>query len=177
MAGVQWGIELAVKKAQRPQPGPGSGPPGCLFVPNVVRSDVLEWGHASLSGHPVTRTLKRIQTHDSGGPICRRMSINSCQAVLYAPKIKNIRPSLKVLYPFRDVQGLKFTFTFMHLADAFIQSDLQCIQVMLFFFVSMCVPWELNPRTFALLTQCSWSIGITLFLCETNFLGLCYWTS
>ncbi len=24
-----------------------------------------------------------------------------------------------------------------------------------FFFVSMCVPWELNPQPFALLTQCS----------------------
>ncbi len=36
-------------------------------------------------------------------------------------------------------------FTFMHLADAFIQSDLQYIQS---------VPWELNPRPFALLTQC-----------------------
>ncbi len=44
------------------------------------------------------------------------------------------------------------TFVFMHLADAFIQSDLQCIQVIIFF---MCVPWELNPQTFALLTQCS----------------------
>ncbi len=64
VAGVQWGIELAVKKAQRQQPDPGNGPPGRLFVPNVVRSDVLQWGHASLlSGHPgVTRTLKRIQT-------------------------------------------------------------------------------------------------------------------
>ncbi len=40
------------------------------------------------------------------------------------------------------------TFTFMHLADAFIQSDLQYIQV-------MHVPWELNPQPFALLTQCS----------------------
>ncbi len=40
--------------------------------------------------------------------------------------------------------------TFMHLADAFIQ----CIQVM-HFFVSMCVPWEVNPRRFALLTQSS----------------------
>ncbi len=37
------------------------------------------------------------------------------------------------------------TFTFMHLADAFIQSDLQCIQA-IHFFVSMCVPWELNPQ-------------------------------
>ncbi len=36
----------------------------------------------------------------------------------------------------------------MHLADAFIQIDLQYIQV-------MHVPWELNPQPFALLTQCS----------------------
>ncbi len=42
----------------------------------------------------------------------------------------------------------------MHLADAFIQSDLQYIQA-IHFFVSMCVPWELNPQPFALLTQCS----------------------
>ncbi len=47
-----------------------------------------------------------------------------------------------------------FTFTFMHFADAFIQSDLQDIQVIIFF-VIMCVPWELNPQPFALLTQCS----------------------
>ncbi len=44
------------------------------------------------------------------------------------------------------------TFTFMHLADAFIQSDIQVIH---FFFVSTCVPWESNPTTFVLLTQCS----------------------
>ncbi len=41
-----------------------------------------------------------------------------------------------------------YTFTFMHLADAFIQSNLQYIQV-------MHVPWELNPQPFPLLTQCS----------------------
>ncbi len=33
----------------------------------------------------------------------------------------------------------------MHLADAFMQNDLQYIQVIIFF-VSMCVPWELNPQ-------------------------------
>ncbi len=44
------------------------------------------------------------------------------------------------------------TFTFMHFADAFIQSDLQCIQAI--HFVSMPVPWELRPQPFALLTQC-----------------------
>ncbi len=33
----------------------------------------------------------------------------------------------------------------MHLADTFIPK----------IFISMCVPWELNPQPFALLTQCS----------------------
>ncbi len=49
-----------------------------------------------------------------------------------------------------------FTFTFMHLADAFIQSDLQCIQD-IHFFLSVCVfpgNWTHN-LFFALLTQCS----------------------
>ncbi len=40
-----------------------------------------------------------------------------------------------------------------YLADTFIQRDLQCIQAI--HFVSMCVPWELNPQPFVLLTQCS----------------------
>ncbi len=39
----------------------------------------------------------------------------------------------------------------MHIADAFIQSDLYSYT----FFVSMCVPWELNLQPFALLKQCS----------------------
>ncbi len=43
---------------------------------------------------------------------------------------------------------------FTYLTDTFIQSYLQCIQA-IHFFVSMCVPWELNPQPFALLTQCS----------------------
>ncbi len=43
-------------------------------------------------------------------------------------------------------------FAFMHLADAFIQSDLR---FRLYIFVSMCVPWEFNPQCFVLLTQCS----------------------
>ncbi len=48
---------------------------------------------------------------------------------------------------------MKFTFTFMHLADAFIQSDLQLHSGYTFSLV--CVPWESNPQPFALLTQCS----------------------
>ncbi len=45
---------------------------------------------------------------------------------------------------------------FMHLADAFIQSDLQCIQVIQFF-VSVCVPWELNSAN-AMLYH--WATGL-----------------
>ncbi len=45
-------------------------------------------------------------------------------------------------------------FTFMHLADTFIQSDLQ-LHSGYTFFISICVPWESNPESFALLTQCS----------------------
>ncbi len=37
------------------------------------------------------------------------------------------------------------TFTFMHLADAFIQSDLHCIQVTVLHLTSSCFPWESNP--------------------------------
>ncbi len=47
----------------------------------------------------------------------------------------------------------QISFTFMHLADAFIQSDLQLHSGK--FLISMCVPWELNPQPFALLMQCS----------------------
>ncbi len=35
----------------------------------------------------------------------------------------------------------------MHLADAFIQSDLQ-LHAGYTFFISMCVPWESNPQPF-----------------------------
>ncbi len=44
-------------------------------------------------------------------------------------------------------------FTFMHLVDAFIQNNLQCIQGI--DSLSVCVTWELNPQPFAPLTQCS----------------------
>ncbi len=36
-----------------------------------------------------------------------------------------------------------YIFIFMHLADAFIQSDIHSGYT---FFVSMCVPWESNPQ-------------------------------
>ncbi len=71
-----------------------------------------------------------------------------------------------------------FTFTFMHLADAFIQSDLQCIQVIHLFCQYVC-SLGIEPTTFALLTQCSttepqehiwFKIVILLFFTIFNFL-------
>ncbi len=46
-----------------------------------------------------------------------------------------------------------FTFTFMHLTDAFIQSELQCIQA-IHFYQYVC-SLGIEPTTFALLMQCS----------------------
>ncbi len=43
----------------------------------------------------------------------------------------------------------------MHLADAFIQSDLLIFRLYIFLFISLCVPWEFNLQPLALLTQCS----------------------
>ncbi len=42
----------------------------------------------------------------------------------------------------------------MHLADAFIQSDLQCIQVIHLYCQYVCF-LGIEPTTFVLLTQCS----------------------
>ncbi len=44
-----------------------------------------------------------------------------------------------------QVRLIKSKTLHLHLADGLIQSDLQCIQGYTFF-VSTCVPWELNPR-------------------------------
>ncbi len=54
------------------------------------------------------------------------------------------------MYVGRQTCG-EFTFTFMHLADAFIQSDLQAIHLYCQYVCSL----GIEPTTFALLTQCS----------------------
>ncbi len=59
-----------------------------------------------------------------------------------------------------NIQVACFTFTFMHLSDAFIQSNLQCIQAIHLYCQYMC-SLGIEPTTFALLTQCSnhWATG------------------
>ncbi len=52
---------------------------------------------------------------------------------------------------FKDFKKI-FCFIYIY-QTIFIQSYLQCIQDIIL--ISMCVPWELNPQPFVLLTQCS----------------------
>ncbi len=75
------------------------------------------------------------------------------------------KTSLK--WMFGKVQG------YLHLADAFIQSDLQCIQAIHLYCQYVC-SLGIKPTTFALLTQCSnhWATG-TLFLILKSLI----WTS
>ncbi len=56
---------------------------------------------------------------------------------------------------------IHFTFTFMHLADAFIQSDLHCIQVTVSKFYQLLLSVGIEPMILALLAPCStsWATG------------------
>ena len=60
---ARWAIESRVREAQATAPDPGTGPPNRLFVPETVRSEVLQWGHSSrLTCHPgANRTLSFLQ--------------------------------------------------------------------------------------------------------------------
>ncbi len=72
-----------------------------------------------------------------------------------------------------------FTFTFMHLSDAFIQSDLQYIPV-IHFCQYMCF-LGIEPTIFALLTQCSnhWATGthFKLWIQNSNSALYCHHNS
>ncbi|KAJ8332185.1 hypothetical protein SKAU_G00428350 [Synaphobranchus kaupii] len=63
VAAVSWRIEEIVRSAQTSHPDPRSNPNSSLFVPNPVRSQVLEWVHAScLACHPgVARTTTLVR--------------------------------------------------------------------------------------------------------------------
>lgn len=62
---LTWEVESAVREAQQEEPDPGTGPANRLFVPESVRSQVLQWGHASrFACHPgISRTLSLLRQH------------------------------------------------------------------------------------------------------------------
>lgn len=63
VAPIRWELEGLIRKAQTKDPEPGGCPPNCLYVPRVVRSKVLMWGHSSqFTCHPGSaRTLEFLQ--------------------------------------------------------------------------------------------------------------------
>ena len=53
---ARWDIESMVRTALSGESGPSACPPNCLFVPQSVRPQVLQWGHSSkLACHPGVR--------------------------------------------------------------------------------------------------------------------------
>lgn len=65
LGAITWEIESVIKQAQQTEPDPGNGPPNRLFVPNSVRSQVIQWGHTSrFSCHPgAGRTIALLRRH------------------------------------------------------------------------------------------------------------------
>uniref|UniRef100_A0A8C1BM78 Gypsy retrotransposon integrase-like protein 1 n=1 Tax=Cyprinus carpio carpio TaxID=630221 RepID=A0A8C1BM78_CYPCA len=63
VAAVAWGVESKVRTALRDASVPTGCPEGLLFVPESVRTSVLQWGHSSsLACHPgATRTFRLIK--------------------------------------------------------------------------------------------------------------------
>lgn len=63
VASLTWEVEAQVHQAQAQHPAPEDVPPNRLFVPDPVRSQVLQWGHSSrIACHPGSnRTLELIK--------------------------------------------------------------------------------------------------------------------
>ncbi len=78
----------------------------------------------------------------SQGSIANRAKLCLCKSHL----------SKTVLLLVRGGNNQRLHYIYIY-ADAFIQSNLQCIQAIHFFI--MCDPWESYPQAFALQTQCS----------------------
>ncbi len=66
--------------------------------------------------------------------------------------------------------GESNTFTFMHLADAFIQSDLHCVQVTVSTFYQLLLSLGIEPMILALLAPCStsWATGKLIEMSMVN---------
>lgn len=58
VASLTWEIESSVRRAQAQQPDPGHEPPNPLFVPDTIRSQVLQWAHSSWCHPGAARTLE-----------------------------------------------------------------------------------------------------------------------
>ena len=74
LSGAQtWDVEQQVQEALRNQPGPSACPADRLFVPENLRSQVLQWGHNSrLACHPGSTRTCHLLTQRFWWPSLRR---------------------------------------------------------------------------------------------------------
>ena len=103
-----WEIEGVVQGAQRDQPVPQGCPPDRLFVPEVVRSPVLQWGHAScIACHPGCRAHWPSCNNGSGGLPWRPIPRSSSRPVLSAPGVRHpIKPLPDFCGPYPSLTAL-----------------------------------------------------------------------
>ncbi len=82
VAAVTWGVESKVRTALRGTTIPAGCPEGLLFVPESVRTSVLQWGHSSgLACHPgATRTCMLIKQRFWWPSVARdaRLFVSAC---------------------------------------------------------------------------------------------------
>ncbi len=101
VAAVTWGVESKVRTALCGTPNPAGCPEGLLFVPESVRTSVLQWGHSSgLACHPgATRTCMLIKQRFWWPSVARdaRLFVSACP-VCAAGKASN-RPPAGLLQP------------------------------------------------------------------------------
>ncbi len=95
------------------------------------------------------------KTGEAQNPCCLKSSVKFPQSVMIWAAMSSagvgplcfLKSTVNAAIYQEILEHLHLHFTFMHLADTFIQSDLHCIQVTVFiiFFISSCFPWESNP--------------------------------
>ncbi len=111
-----------------------------------------------------------------GGEVCRKFWESSRGIGMWLLALKTKQSILSFLAPLssslgqgccwiiilgRALQWDALAFTFMHLADTFIQSDLHCIQVTVSTFYQLLLSLGIEPMILALLAPCStsWATG------------------
>ncbi len=115
--------------------------PVVCFYFNVVLSinKLSKFSHASLKSYLIMRVKWFL-------PIERQLILSWCPDILSYPSDFSTSAYSACAHQYYILfltLNNNITFTFMHLADAFIQSDLHSGYT---FFTIMCVPWELNPQ-------------------------------